>query len=534
MKNRIMRAKTNFNTSFFNRQVEDAIENNLKGLDKLHPEMLEERKRLKEIFDLIDEGNEKVQIIACPSISLKREDIEKIVAIDLYEMRSLWQILYAVKKNIHVLYLSSNPVETENVKHLLKCVGLDKEVRSRISFYDLADFGGLNLSEKVINSGKFLNILEKQIEKFPTFLMPFNYTDIERRLAGMLGIPVFGCHPTLNYWQTKSGNKTIFRRADIPMPEGVENIKTREDIMFGVMNLWRQFPEQMKYMVKLDSGVSGEGNALLTLDMEFVKFDQLSIKEKLDYIEARLMDMRFQQKDLDFPEFAERMEIGGIIEIFLEGEDFYSPSSQGYIHPNLNVELLATHEQVLDESGMKFLGCRFPAPIDIRTKIANWTKQIGAELSQIGVIGFFSVDYIVYKNEKGVEEIKVIEINIRQGGTTHPYQTAKLVTNAKFNDSKGILESSNGNPVHYFANDNFCLENLKATAPKNLIGHLEKKNVLFNPSTQKGAVLHMLNSMSRFGKIGYTIIGSSNDEVDGMRLELEKVVNEYASGLAKA
>lgn len=534
MKNRIMRAKTNFNTSFFNRQISDVNEISQQDVEKLNPEMLEERKRLKEIFDLIDTGEEKVQIIACPSISLKREDIEKIVAIDLYEMRSLWQILYAVKRNIHVLYLSSNPVETENVKHLLSCVGLDEEIKSRISFYDLAEFGGLNLSEKIINSGPFLNTLEKQINKYPTFLMPFNYTDIERRLAGILGIPVFGCHPSLNYWQTKSGNKTIFRRADIPMPEGVENLKSKEDIIFGVMNLWRQFPAQMKYMVKLDSGVSGEGNALLTLDMDFSQFDRLSIKEKLDYIEARLNEMRFQQKDLDFAEFANRMEAGGIIEVFLEGDNFYSPSSQGYIHPNLKVELLATHEQVLDKSGMKFLGCRFPAPADIRDHIAEWTKEIGSELSQIGVIGFFSVDYIVYENEKGEEEIKVIEINIRQGGTTHPYQTAKLVTNAKFNDAKGILESSNGNPVHYFANDNFCLENLKHSAPKNLIGHLEKKNVLFNPRSQKGAVLHMLNSMSRFGKIGYTVIGSSKDEVDGIRLELEKVVDEYASSLAKA
>lgn len=534
MKNRIMRSKNNLKHNFFNRigLDESAIAQQPSNLPSA--EMLEERKRLKEIFDRIDAGNEKVQIIACPSISLKREDIEKIVAIDLYEMRSLWQILYAVKRNIHVLYLSSNPVETENVKHLLKCVGLDEEVRSRISFYDMAEYGGINLSEKIINSGKFLNTLHKQIEKFPTFLMPFNYTDIERRLAGILGIPVFGCHPTLSYWQTKSGNKTIFRRAEIPMPEGVENVKSREDIIFGVMNLWRQHPAQMKYMVKLDSGVSGEGNALLELDMPFEKFDHLSIKDKLDYIEERLMQMRFQQKDLSFDEFAQRMQAGGIIENFLEGENFYSPSSQGYIHPNLNVELLATHEQILDQSGMKYLGCRFPAPKDIRSMLSRWTKQIGNELSKIGVLGFFSVDYIVYTNAEGQEEVKVIEINIRQGGTTHPYQTAKLVTNSRFNDETGLLETQEGQPVHYFANDNFCRDHLKNSPPKSLIGYLEKQGVLFNPRTKKGAVLHMLNSMSHFGKLGYTVIAPSQLEVDDMRLKLEKVVDEYVRTLAKA
>ena len=280
--------------------------------------------------------------------------------------------------------------------------------------------------------------MEKQIKKIPNFSYAFNYTEIERRLADILGIPVFGCHPTLNYWQTKSGNKTIFRRANIPMPEGVENLKSKEDLIFAAMNLWRQFPSQTKFMVKLDSGVSGEGNALLHFDMDFYGFDRLSICEKLDYVESRLEKMRFQQTDLNFSDFISRMTAGGIIEVFLEGDNFYSPSSQGYIHPNLKVELLATHEQVLDQSGMKFLGCRFPAPISVRHQIAKWTKKIGAELSQIGVIGFFSVDYIVYDNDKGEKQVKVIEINIRQGGTTHPYQTAKLVTNAKFNDSKGF------------------------------------------------------------------------------------------------
>ena len=56
---------------------------------------------------------------------------------------------------------------------------------------------------------------------------------------------------------------------------------------------------------------------------------------------------------------------------------------------------------------------------------------------------------------------------------------------------------------------------------------------MLNPASKKGAVLHMLNSMARFGKIGYTVIGSSKHEVDAMRIELEKAVEEYASNLAK-
>ena len=91
MKLNLMRTKTNFKHTFFNREHE--VFSDQVSRDLPNQEMLEERKRLKEIFDRIDQGSKKVHIIACPSISLKREDIEKIVAIDLYVMRSLWQIL---------------------------------------------------------------------------------------------------------------------------------------------------------------------------------------------------------------------------------------------------------------------------------------------------------------------------------------------------------------------------------------------------------------------------------------------------------
>ncbi|MGB0453239.1 MAG: hypothetical protein ACPGJV_05950 [Bacteriovoracaceae bacterium] len=485
-----------------------------------------EMAKLKNVFSRIERGRQ-VQIVACPSISLKREDVENIKGIDFYEMRSLWQILYATKENINVLYLSSNPVETENVKHLLSCVGVTDEIKKRIQFFDLCDSQHQGpLSEKVMKSDKALQAIRNSIIRNASFLMPFTYSESEKKLAESLGIPVFGCHPDLHYWQTKSGNKVVFNRAQIPHPDGQEDLKSKEDILFALMNTWRRNPEVQIFLVKLDSGVSGEGNAKIQFDTAFETFESWTLSEKLSYLESKLEQMKFQNQSITLESFLERFRAGGIVEVFLSGEDFYSPSAQGYITPRSEVRLLSTHNQILDESGMKYLGCVFPAGNDIRDSLSTYTKKIGQELAKEGIIGFFSVDFIVYKRD-GKRHIKVIEVNIRQGGTTHPYQTTKLMTESKYDEDQGVLVDKNGRAVYYNANDNFCRDEFKGKCPGDLLSYLSKHNIIFNKEKSSGAVFHMLNSFGVYGKLGYTVIGGSKDEVNRIQRDLEELLNQY-------
>ena len=89
--------------------------------------------------------------------------------------------------------------------------------------------------------------------------------------------------------------------------------------------------------------------------------------------------------------------------------------------PDGSVELLSTHDQLLGgASGQKYLGCVFPANAEYAAAIAEPAMVIGRRLAQLGVLGRFAVDFVVVQ-EKVRWTSYAIELNLRKGGTTHPF-----------------------------------------------------------------------------------------------------------------
>ena len=115
--------------------------------------------------------------------------------------------------------------------------------------------------------------------------------------------------------------------------------------------------------MKLDEGISGEGNALLDLRPIVSVASQGSHDQRVATISDRFSTLRFQAKQETWENFSGRItELGAIAEAFVEGEIKRSPSVQGRITPNGEVEILSTHDQILGgPDGQIYLGCRFPA-----------------------------------------------------------------------------------------------------------------------------------------------------------------------------
>ena len=95
--------------------------------------------------------------------------------------------------------------------------------------------------------------------------------------------------------------------------------------------------------------------------------------------------------------------------------------------PDGTVELLSTHDQLLGgASGQKYLGCVFPADPGYAAKIAEPAMVVGRHLAQRGVLGRFAVDFVTVKDESGAWTPYAIELNLRKGGTTHPFLTLQF------------------------------------------------------------------------------------------------------------
>ena len=97
------------------------------------------------------------------------------------------------------------------------------------------------------------------------YLVPYVCTELEYELGRELGIPVQGADPKLAYLGTKSGGRELFARAGVAHPTRVrarpqQGRRRRRDRASAAVR-----PRIAQVVVKLDAGVSGEGNAIVEL-----------------------------------------------------------------------------------------------------------------------------------------------------------------------------------------------------------------------------------------------------------------------------
>jgi hypothetical protein len=147
---------------------------------------------------------------------------------------------------------------------------------------------------------------------------------------------------------------------------------------------------------------------------------------------------------------------GGIVEERITGEALTSPSVQMRALPDGTVELLSTHDQLLGgASGQKYLGCVFPANPDYAAAIAEPAMVIGRELAKRGALGRFAVDFVVVQDDTGAWTPYAIELNLRKGGTTHPFLTLQFLTDGTYDGERGVFLTPSGSSKYLVATDHF-------------------------------------------------------------------------------
>ncbi|MGK0366878.1 MAG: hypothetical protein ACI9QD_000008 [Thermoproteota archaeon] len=481
---------------------------------------------LEEIFNNIDSGKEHT-IVVVPSLSIKEEALKNIVGIIHYESRALWEILRASNKNTNIVFVSSLPIKNEAKNHFFKSLPNPFDVKKRVKFISPNNESlDVNLGEKILSNPETLNEVKEAIKGKLSYLSVFITTEIEHKLAKELNIPLYGHETSLSYYLTKSGNKKIFRESDVPFCQSIEDIKSVDALMDSIVTLWGKYRSLKRIMVKLDNGVSGIGNAILTLGKTWIEFNQLDEKTKKNYLLSKLVSMKFQSDKINWQSYSLDIPTGCIIEVFAEGESKNSPSAQGRILPSGKVEILSTHEQILDERGLTFLGSIFPANNNYKHILQDSCLKIGTKLSTLGFIGPFSVDFLI-TNDNGIKRIYVIEINIRQGGTTHPYQTTKILTNSRYCDKSALLVNDSGEEVFYMSNDNLVHSELKGTKVSKFLEFMEDVQINYNQDSGEGVVFHLLGALTSNGKLGYTSIANSTERAQELSSEVIKLTNQY-------
>ncbi|TAG98301.1 MAG: carboxylate-amine ligase [Sphingobacteriales bacterium] len=463
-------------------------------------------------------------VVVVPSLTLDQEILSKVKGHVYYEERLLCLMLLLRMPNTRLVYITSMPVDPVIIDYYLHLLpGITSyHARQRLTLLSCYDASPRSLTEKIIERPRLLHRIRQCIpENHTAHLACFNVTPLERTLAVQLGIPVYGTDPDLCHLGSKSRSREIFRECGIPVPDGMENLRDEQDVIQALAALKRRNPDLQKAVIKMDEGFSGEGNAIFS-------FQQSPVISNLEsWIRSSIHTLRCVADDLKYEQFMEKFtSMKGIVEAFLDGTVKTSPSVQCRINPLGRVDVLSTHDQALGgESGQVFLGARFPATDAYCKDIGVMGQTIAHRLADLGALGRFSIDFLSIK-EQDTWKHYAIEINLRKGGTTHPYLMLQFLTDGEYNASTGRYDMPNGQTRCYYATDNLKSERYRGLTPHDLIEIAICNDLHYDSATQEGVMFHLIGALSQYGKLGVVCIGKDGETVDRIYDRTVRVLEE--------
>ncbi len=243
--------------------------------------------------------------------------------------------------------------------------------------------------------------------------------------------------------------------------------------------------------------------------------------------------MRFELAGTHFEEYWEKFrERGGIVEerVGVGAQEVRSPSVQLRITPLGKVELLSTHDQMLGgPSGQSYLGCIFPADPAYAAAITRDAGKVGDLLRDAGVIGRFALDFVVTRESDSAPwETYAIEINLRKGGTTHPFLTLQFLTGGTYDPESATFATPNGRKKFLVASDHVESPRYRGFTPDDLFDIVVRRGLHFGQVRQTGVVFHMLSALGSAGRLGLTAVGDSPEEARAIFEKAQAVFDEEA------
>ena len=228
--------------------------------------------------------------------------------------------------------------------------------------------------------------------------------------------------------------------------------------------------------------------------------------------------MRLEVAEFVYEHYMDMLaEHGGVVEERIQGEEFRSPSAQLRVTPLGKVELLSTHDQMLGgPSGQTYLGARFPADPAYAVTIMRDAAKIGHRLAREGVLGRFALDFVAVRQKNGEWDTYAIEINLRKGGTTHPFLTLQFLTDGAYDAEAGVFITPAGQQKSFVASDHLDSPYYRGLGPSDIFDIVAWNGLHFDQRSQTGVVFHMLSALGEYGRLGLTAVGNTSTEADAL------------------
>jgi hypothetical protein len=377
-----------------------------------------------------------------------------------------------------------------------------EDVRRRLRVLVVDDGSHRGVAAKLLDRPDLMEEIRSFVAGRPALIEPWNVTEHEVDVAVALGVPLNGTAPGLWPLGFKSAGRRMFHETGVPTPLGLEHVRDLAGVAEAIRHIRRARPRLTGVVVKHDNSAAGDGNWIVrTRDPDGHRIPL-----------AKLRDEAFAE----LPDWFKRdLAEGGVVEELIAGSDFSSPSAQVEITPDGGVRLLSTHEQVLGgDTGQVYTGCVFPADGSYAGELAEHGRAVGEWLARAGAVGRLAVDFVAVRRRRRWQ-VFALEVNLRKGGTTHPFSVLRHLAPGQYDAATGVWHAeSDGLPRYYRSTDNLLDESWLGLEPLRVIEAVADAGLEFDRDTGTGVVVHMLSCLAVDGRCGLTAIGRSRDEAD--------------------
>jgi hypothetical protein len=379
------------------------------------------------------------------------------------------------------------------------------DARRRYRVVEVADSSARAVAAKALDRPDVIAALAHLCRDRIAFIEPWNVTTDEVRLADALGVPINGTDPDLWHLGFKSSGRRLFARAGVPVPVGHEDITSIEAAVEAAADIRRRCPDAPGVVLKTDDSGAGDGNVV-------IRFRAGDVRSTLEQLPDWYVD------DLSR---------GGVVEELIDGTEFASPSVQVDIVPGGEPVVLATHDQLLGGPGDQvYMGCRFPANALYGRAVGAHGRAVGKVLSDLGAVGRFSADFAAARRAGGNWEVFGLEVNLRKGGTTHPYAALRHLAPGHYDIESARWVMHDGSERRYESTDNLVDPAWVGRSPAEVIERIADAGLHFDADRQTGVVLHMLSCLAIDGRLGLTAVGTSSDNAAALFREAARVLGK--------
>ena len=492
------------------------------------------QQKLPPLWHSIQSFNQEAQtIVVVPSMTL--DNVAGGARAQALEERFLFLLLLLSQPRAQLIYVTSQTILPSVIEYYLDLLPgvIPSHARKRLHLITPLDGAARPLSLKLLERPALLARIRELIpDPDRAHLVAYNTTFLERNVALRLGIPMYGADPKFFPYGTKSGCRELFARAGVAYPLGRENLTGIGQLLDAVAEMRALKPGIRQVVVKLNEGVSGLGNALVDLD----GLPAPGEPGERAALEERLQAMRFESLRMTSAHYLEKFAAsGGIVEemVGVGAHEIRSPSVQLRNTPLGKVELLSTHDQMLGgPSGQSYLGCIFPADPGYAAAITGEAAKVGALLAEAGVIGRYALDFVVTRDQPdGPWQTYAIEVNLRKGGTTHPFLTLQFLTGGAYDPEKAVFTAPNGRQKFLLATDHLESPAYRAFTPDDLFDLAVRHELHYGQVRQTGVVFHMLSALGEFGRTGMTAVGNSPEEAREIYDRAVSAMNSEAAAI---